>query len=88
MADKFKNELLTAVADNNLKNVIQLREYFENHSDEFTFKNITSFHQTISNNADVFSLYFEGNYQMRYRYNRKPKFDKETGEILADKWMN
>lgn len=63
MADKFKNELLTAVADNNLKNVIQLREYFENYSDEFTFKNITSFHKTISNNADVFSLYFEGNLQ-------------------------
>ncbi|OUT04791.1 ATP synthase subunit delta [Lactiplantibacillus plantarum] len=84
MADKFKNELLTAVADNNLKNVIQLREYFENHSDEFTFKNITSFHQTISNNADVFSLYFDANYQMGYRYNRKPKFDKETGEILEE----
>lgn len=63
MSGKFRNELLTAVVDNDLKNVIQLREYFENHSDEFTFKNITSFHQTISNNADVFSLYFEGNLQ-------------------------
>lgn len=82
MSGKFRNELLTAIVDNDLKNLIQLREYFENHSDEFTFKNITSFHQTICNNADVFSLYFEGNYQMGYRYNRKPKIDKETGEIL------
>ncbi len=63
MTGKFKNELLTAIADNDLKNVIQLRRYFENHSDEFTFKNITRFHQTISNNVDAFSLYFEGNLQ-------------------------
>ena len=63
MTGKFKNELLTAVADNDLKNIIQLRRYFENHSHEFTFKNITHFHQTISDNVDVFSLYFEGNLQ-------------------------
>lgn len=63
MTGKFEDELLTAIADNDLKNVIQLRRYFENHSDEFTFKNITRFHQTISDNVDVFSLYFEGNLQ-------------------------
>lgn len=63
MTGKFEDELLTVVADNDLKNIIQLRRYFENHSDEFTFKNITRFHQTISNNVDVFSLYFESNLQ-------------------------
>lgn len=63
MTGKFKDELLTVVADNDLKNIIQLRRYFENHSDEFTFKNITRFHQTINNNIDVFDLYFGGNLQ-------------------------
>ncbi|MFW3364963.1 hypothetical protein ACN2AU_10465 [Aerococcus viridans] len=63
MTGKFEDELLTAIADNDLKNIIQLRRYFENHSDEFTFKNITRFHQTINNNVDVFSLYFESNLQ-------------------------
>lgn len=63
MTGKFEDELLTAIADNDLKNIIQLKRYFENHSDEFTFKNITRFHQTINNNVDVFSLYFESNLQ-------------------------
>lgn len=63
MTGKFEDELLTAIADNDLKNIIQLRRYFENHRDEFTFKNITRFHQTINNNVDVFSLYFESNLQ-------------------------
>ena len=63
MTGKFEDELLTAIADNDLKNVIQLRRYFENHSDEFTFKNITRFHQVINNDVDIFSLYFEGNLQ-------------------------
>ena len=63
MTGKFRNELLTAIADNDIKNVIQLRRYFENHSDEITFKNITRFHQVINNDVDIFSLYFEGNLQ-------------------------
>ena len=63
MTGKFRNELLTAIADNDLNNVIQLRRYFENHSDEITFKNITRFHQVINNDVDIFSLYFEGNLQ-------------------------
>ena len=63
MIGKFRNELLTAIADNDLKNVIQLRRYFENNSDEFTFKNMTRFHQVINNDVDIFSLYFESNSQ-------------------------
>ena len=63
MTSKFRNELLTAIADNDLKNVIQLRRYFENHSDEFTFKNSTRFHQVINKDVDIFILYFEGNLQ-------------------------
>lgn len=63
MTSKFKDELLAAIADNGLKNIIQLRRYFEKHSDEFTFKNITRFHQVINNDVDIFSLYFESNSQ-------------------------
>lgn len=38
----------------------------------------------IITNAGGFRLYFDANYQMGYRYNRKPKIDKETGEILEE----
>ncbi|WP_243419871.1 hypothetical protein [Lactobacillus helveticus] len=38
----------------------------------------------ITANAGGFRLYFDANYQMGYRYNRKPKIDKETGEILEE----
>ncbi|WP_307906189.1 hypothetical protein [Lactobacillus helveticus] len=38
----------------------------------------------ITANAGGFRLYFDANYQMEYRYNHKPKINKETGEILEE----
>ncbi len=82
---ELKNLLLNIIRKEHLVNVIQLLDFIEVHGAEHGIQNMSDVNDVITANAGGFRLYFDANYQMGYRYNRKPKIDKETGEILADK---
>ena len=76
---ELKNLLLNIIRKEHLVNVIHLLDFIEVHGAEHGVQNMSD---VITANAGGFRLYFDANYQMGYRYNRKPKIDKETGEIL------
>lgn len=82
---ELKNLLLNIIRKEHLVNVIHLLDFIEVHGAEHGIQNMSDVNDVITANAGGFRLYFDANYQMGYRYNRKPKIDKETGEILADK---
>lgn len=82
---ELKNSLLNIIRKEHLVNVIHLLDFIEVHGAEYGVKNMSDVNDVVTANAGGFRLYFDANYQMGYRYNRKPRIDKETGEILADK---
>lgn len=82
---ELKNLLLNIIRKEHLVNVIHLLDFIEVHGAEHGVQNMCDVNDVITANSGGFRLYFDANYQMGYRYNRKPKIDKETGEILADK---
>lgn len=79
---ELKNLLLNIIRKEHLVNVIHLLDFIEVHGSENGIQNMSDVNDVITANAGGFRLYFDANYQMGYRYNRKPKIDKETGEIL------
>ncbi|MEO3219480.1 replication protein [Ruminococcus bicirculans (ex Wegman et al. 2014)] len=79
---ELKNLLLNIIRKEHLVNVIHLLDFIEVHGAEHGIQNMSDVNDVITANAGGFRLYFDANYQMGYRYNRKPKIDKETGEIL------
>lgn len=79
---ELKNLLLNIIRKNHLVNVIHLLDFIEVHGAEYGVQNMSDVNDVITANAGGFRLYFDANYQMGYRYNHKPKIDKETGEIL------
>lgn len=79
---ELKNLLLNIIRKEHLVNVIHLLDFIEVHGAEHGVQNMSDVNDVITANAGGFRLYFDANYQMGYRYNRKPKIDKETGEIL------
>lgn len=79
---ELKNLLLNIIRKERLVNVIHLLDFIEVHGAEHGIQNMSDVNDVITANAGGFRLYFDANYQMGYRYNRKPKIDKETGEIL------
>ena len=80
----LKNLLLNIIRKEHLVNVIHLLDFIEVHGAEYGIQNMSDVNDVITANAGGFRLYFDANYQMGYRYNRKPKIDKETGEILEE----
>lgn len=72
---------------NNIVNVSHLFEFLEFNGSEYGISKFDKsfLHDTISANSSAFRLYFDANYQDGYRHKIKPKFDKDTGEILEDK---
>jgi hypothetical protein len=81
---ELKNLLLNIIRKEHLVNVIHLLDFIEIHGAEHGVQNMRDVNDVITANAGGFRLYFDANYQMGYRYNRKPKIDKETGEILEE----
>ena len=81
---ELKNLLLNIIRKKHLVNVIHLLDFIEVHGAEHGIQNMSDVNDVITANAGGFRLYFDANYQMGYRYNRKPKIDKETGEILEE----
>lgn len=81
---ELKNLLLTIIRKKHLVNVIHLFSFLEVHGAEYGIQNMSDVNDIVTANAGGFRLYFDANYQMGYRYNRKPKIDKETGEILEE----
>ncbi|KRM78402.1 MULTISPECIES: replication protein [Lactobacillaceae] len=81
---ELKNLLLNIIRKEHLVNVIHLLDFIEIHGAEHGVQNMRDVNDVITSNAGGFRLYFDANYQMGYRYNRKPKIDKETGEILEE----
>lgn len=79
---ELKNLLLNIIRKEHLVNVIHLLDFVEAHGAENGITNMRDVNDVITANSGGFRLYFDANYQMGYRYNRKPKIDKETGEIL------
>lgn len=80
---ELKNLLLTIIRKEHLVNVVHLLDYLEDHGAEQGVQNMSDVNDVITSNAGGFRLYFDANYQMGYRYNRMPKIDPETGEILS-----
>lgn len=80
---ELKNLLLTIIRKEHLVNVIHLLDFLEGHGAEQGVQNMSDVNDVITANAGGFRLYFDANYQMGYRYDRVPKIDKETGEILS-----
>lgn len=81
---ELKNLLLNIIRKKHLVNVIHLFSFLEVHGAEYSIQNMSDVNDIVTANAGGFRLYFDANYQMGYRYNRKPKIDKETGEILEE----
>lgn len=78
-----------ATWDNNNDLIINGKHYKKPHyhvlyiaKNPVTVESVQNMSDVITANAGGFRLYFDANCQMGYRYNRKPKIDKETGEIL------
>lgn len=82
---ELRNNLLDMIRKEHIVNVIHLFDFIEKNGVEYGINNFRDVHDVVNANSGGFRLYFDANYQMGYRYNRKPKIDKETGEILADK---
>ena len=80
----LKNLLLNIIRKEHLVNVIHLLDFIEVHGAEYGIQNMSDVNYLITANAGGFRLYFDANYQMGYRYNRKEKIDRETGEILEE----
>lgn len=80
---ELKNLLLNVIRKEHLVNVIHLLDFIEKSGAKYGVQNMSYVNDVITANAGGFRLYFDANYQMGYRYNRKPKIDKETGEILG-----
>lgn len=80
---ELKNLLLNIIRKEHLVNVVHLLDYLEDHGAEHGVQSMSDVNDVITANAGGFRLYFDANYQMGYRYNRMPKIDKETGEILS-----
>ena len=81
---ELKNLLLNIIRKEHLVNVIHLLDFIEAHGLDNGIQSMRDVNDVITANAGGFRLYFDANYQMGYRYNRKPKIDKETGEILEE----
>lgn len=79
---ELKNLLLNIIRKEHLVNVIHLLDFIEVHGLENGIQSMRDVNDVITANAGGFRLYFDANYQMGYRYNRKPKVNKETGEII------
>ena len=82
---ELRNNLLDMIRKEHIVNVIHLFDFIEKNGVEYGINNLRDVHDVVTANSGGFRLYFDANYQMGYRYNCKPKIDKETGEILADK---
>lgn len=82
---ELRNNLLDMIRKEHIVNVIHLLDFIEKSGVEYGINNLRDVHDVVNANSGGFRLYFDANYQMGYRYNCKPKIDKETGEILADK---
>ncbi|MEK1338662.1 replication protein RepB [Limosilactobacillus fermentum] len=80
---ELKNLLLNIIRKEHLVNVIHLLDFLEGHGAENGVQSMSDVNDVITANAGGFRLYFDANYQMGYRYNRVPKIDPETGEILS-----
>lgn len=80
---ELKNLLLNVIRKEHLVNVVHLLDYLEDHGAEHGVQSMSDVNDVITSNAGGFRLYFDANYQMGYRYDRIPKIDKETGEILS-----
>ena len=83
----LKNSLLNIIRKEHLVNVIHLLDFIEKSGAKYGINNMSDVNDVVTANAGGFRLYFDANYQMGYRYTitATKKFDKETGEILADK---
>lgn len=79
---ELRNNLLDMIRKEHIVNVVHLFSFLEKHGTEYGVNSLRDVHDVVNANAGGFRLYFDANYQMGYRYNRKPKIDKETGEIL------
>lgn len=79
---ELRNNLLDMIRKEHIVNVIHLFSFLEKNGAEYGVNSLRDVHDVVNANAGGFRLYFDANYQMGYRYNRKPKIDKETGEIL------
>lgn len=79
---ELRNNLLDMIRKEHIVNVIHLFNFIEKNGVEYGINNMRDVHDVVNANSGGFRLYFDANYQMGYRYNRKPKIDKETGEIL------
>lgn len=79
---ELRNNLLDMIRKEHIVNVIHLFNFIEKNGVEYGINNLRDVHDVVNANSGGFRLYFDANYQMGYRYNRKPKIDKETGEIL------
>lgn len=79
---ELRNNLLDIIRKEHIVNVIHLFNFIEKNGVEYGINNLRYVHDVVNANSGGFRLYFDANYQMGYRYNRKPKIDKETGEIL------
>ncbi|WP_308264739.1 Rep family protein [Lactobacillus helveticus] len=73
----LKNLLLNIIRKEHLVNVIHLLDFIEVRGAEHGIQNMSNVNDVITANAGGFRSYFDANYQMGYRYNRKPKIDKE-----------
>lgn len=79
---ELRNNLLDMIRKEHIVNVIHMFNFIEKNGVEYGINNLRDVHDVVNANSGGFRLYFDANYQMGYRYNRKPKINKETGEIL------
>lgn len=72
------NEITKVIKKKKLENIFDLTDYIEQHGSEIGIPNIGVMNEILIGNTGLIKLYFDGAYQR----GKRPKIDKETGEIL------
>lgn len=72
------NEITKVIRNERLENIFDLSDYIIKHGSEIGISNIAILNEVLLGNTGLIKLYFDGAYQR----GKRPKIDKETGEIL------
>ncbi|GAA3267095.1 replication protein [Lactococcus lactis subsp. hordniae] len=72
------NEITKVIMSERLENIFDLSDYIVKNGSEIGVANIAILNEVLLGNTGLIKLYFDGAYQR----GKRPKIDKETGEIF------
>ena len=81
--DDILELVCSLIADNDIANIIELRDFVELFGSEYGLHSMKVVNQVLRSHTGLVRLYFDGVYQRR-KYGNQARFvDRETGEVLT-----